>query len=229
MADRLLFSNRNRPKTVQTEDQQLQQQIEAVIFASEEAVSLQTIRQVTGRNLDSVEFQLIIDRLNNDYELTERTFRIHRIAGGYRFLTIPEFADTLKKLLAPKIQRRLSRSILEVLAVIAYNQPVTRGEIQQIRGVSPEYAIDRLLLRGFIEVRGRADSPGKPLQYGTTREFLDLFHLSSLKDLPKLREIREILQEHEEQEYLSRQEGQMNVLPENYQEDTIQEHEKQHE
>jgi segregation and condensation protein B len=229
VADRLLFSNRNRPKTVQTEDQQLQQQIEAVIFASEEAVSLQTIRQVTGRNLDSVEFQLIIDRLNNDYELTERTFRIHRIAGGYRFLTIPEFADTLKKLLAPKIQRRLSRSILEVLAVIAYNQPVTRGEIQQIRGVSPEYAIDRLLLRGFIEVRGRADSPGKPLQYGTTREFLDLFHLSSLKDLPKLREIREILQEHEEQEYLSRQEGQMNVLPENYQEDTIQEHEKQHE
>ncbi len=190
---------------MQKEDLQLQQDIEAVIFASEEAVTLQTIRQVTGRDLDSAEFQSIIEKLNAEYAETGRTFHIHRIAGGYRFLSRPEFSDILKKLLAPNIRRRLSQSILEVLAVIAYNQPVTRGEIQQIRGVSPDYAIDRLLLRGFIEVRGRADSPGKPLQYGTTKEFLDLFHLSSLKDLPKLREIKEILQEHEEQEYLTRQ------------------------
>ena len=190
---------------MQKQDLQLQQYIEAVIFASEEAVTLQTVRQVTGRDLDSAEFQSIIEKLNAEYAETGRTFHIHRIAGGYRFLSRPEFGDILKKLLAPNIRRRLSQSLLEVLAVIAYNQPVTRGEIQQIRGVSPDYAIDRLLLRGFIEVRGRADSPGKPLQYGTTKEFLDLFHLSSLKDLPKLREIKEILQEHEEQEYLTRQ------------------------
>ena len=190
---------------MQKQDLQLQQYIEAVIFASEEAVTLQTIRQVTGIDMDSAEFQSIIEKLNAEYAETGRTFHIHRIAGGYRFLSRPEFSDILKKLLAPNIRRRLSQSILEVLAVIAYNQPVTRGEIQQIRGVSPDYAIDRLLLRGFIEVRGRADSPGKPLQYGTTKEFLDLFHLSSLKDLPKLREIKEILQEHEEQEYLTRQ------------------------
>ena len=188
-------------------DLQLQQYIEAVIFASEEAVTLQTIRQVTGKDLDSSEFQSIVDQLNAEYAETGRTFHIHRIAGGYRFLSRPEFGDILKKLLAPDIRRRLSHSLLEVLAVIAYNQPVTRGEIQQIRGVSPDYALDRLLLRGFIEVRGRADSPGKPLQYGTTKEFLDLFHLSSLKDLPKLREIKEILQEHEEQESLTLQEG----------------------
>lgn len=193
-------------------DQQFQQQIEALIFASEEAVTIQTIRQITAREFDSAGLQIIIDQLNSEYEFTGRTFRIHRIAGGYRFLSTPEFADTIKKLLAPKIQRRLSRSILEVLAVIAYNQPVTRAEIQQIRGVSPEYALDRLLHRGFIEVRGRADTPGKPLQYGTTKDFLDLFHLSSLKDLPKLREIREILQENEEQEYLARPDGQENVL-----------------
>ena len=190
---------------MQKQDLQLQQDIEAVIFASEEAVTLQTVRQVTGRDLDSGEFQSIIEQLNAEYTSTGRTFHIHRIAGGYRFLSRPEFSDILKKLLAPNIRRRLSQSILEVLAVIAYNQPVTRGEIQQIRGVSPDYAIDRLLLRGIIEVRGRADSPGRPLQYGTTKEFLDLFHLSSLKDLPKLREIKEILQEHEEQEYLTRQ------------------------
>jgi segregation and condensation protein B len=197
---------------VQKQDLQLQQSIEAVIFASEEAVTLKTIRQVTGRDLDSTEFQSIIEKLNTEYAETGRTFHIHRIAGGYRFLSKPEFGDILKKLLAPTIRRRLSQSLLEVLAVIAYNQPVTRGEIQQIRGVSPDYALDRLLLRGFIEVRGRADSPGKPLQYGTTREFLDLFHLSSLKDLPKLREIKEILQEHEEQEYLTRQDDNTDAI-----------------
>ena len=213
---------------MQKQDLQLQQYVEAVIFASEEAVTLQTIRQVTGSNLDSHELQSIVERLNTEYSSTGRTFQIHRIAGGYRFLSNPEYGDILKKLLAPKIRRRLSQSLIEVLAVIAYNQPVTRSEIQQIRGVSPDYAIDRLLNRGFIEVRGRADSPGKPLQYGTTKEFLDLFHLSSIKDLPKLREIKEIIHEHEEQEYMTRQFGSVMPLSENYQEETIRENEKEH-
>ena len=212
---------------MQKQELQLQQHIEAVIFASEEAVTLHTIRQVTGMELDSDQFHAIVEQLNSEYAESGRSFYISRIAGGYRFLSRPEFSETLKKLLAPKIRRRLSRSILEVLAVIAYNQPVTRSQIQQLRGVSPEYAIDRLLLRGFIEVRGRADSPGKPLQYGTTREFLDLFHLSSLKELPKLREIKEILQEHEEQEYLAQQNGSESAPVDNYQEERIQENEKQ--
>jgi segregation and condensation protein B len=189
---------------VQTHDVHLQQQIEALIFASEEAVTLQTIRQITGVELDSGQLQRIVEALNTAYHETGRTFQIHRLAGGYRFLSKPEYNDILKQLLAPKIRRKLSHSILEVLAVIAYHQPVTRGEIQKIRGVSPDYALDRLLERCFIEVRGRADSPGKALQYGTTSDFLDLFHLSSLKELPKLREIKEILQEQEEQEYLTR-------------------------
>ncbi len=188
---------------VQNPELQLQQQVEALIFASEEAVSVQTIRQVTGSALDSAMLHALVERLNREYEASGRTFRIHRLAGGYRFLTCPEYGEMLKKLLAPKIQRRLSRSILEVLAVIAYNQPVTRSEILQIRGVSPDYALERLLFRGFIEIRGRMDSPGKPLQYGTTKEFLDLFHLSSLRDLPKLREIREIRQEEDEQHHHS--------------------------
>ncbi len=212
---------------MQKQDLPLQQQIEAVIFAAEEAVTLHTIRSITGKNLDSGEFHSIIEQLNAEYTETGRTFQIHRIAGGYRFLTRPEFSELLKQLLAPRVRRRLSRSILEVLAVIAYNQPVTRGEIQQIRGVSPDYAIDRLLLRGFIEVCGRAESPGKPLQYGTTTDFLDLFHLSSLKDLPKLREIKEILQEQEEQDYLTRPDGIETALSGNNQEETIHEHEKE--
>ena len=192
---------------MQKQDLELQQHIEALIFASEEALALQAIRQVTGMDINAGELQAIVECLNREYEESGRSFQIYRIAGGYRFLARPEFGDILKKLLAPKIRRRLSNSLLEVLAVIAYNQPVTRGEIQQIRGASPDYALDRLLLRGFIEVRGRADSPGKPLQYGTTAEFLDLFNLSTLKELPELREIKEILQEHEEQECITRLSG----------------------
>ncbi|NQU46096.1 MAG: SMC-Scp complex subunit ScpB [Chlorobium sp.] len=189
------------------QNRELQQQIEAVIFASEEAVTLQVIRQVTGEEMDSAALQKVVEGINSEYLESGRPFSIHRIAGGYRMLSREEFAPLLRKLQAPKIRRRLSRSILEALSVIAYHQPVTRGEIQQIRGVSPDYAVDRLMERGFIEVRSRADTPGKPLQYGTTKEFLDLFHLSSLKDLPKLREIKEILREHEEQEYLSQSGG----------------------
>jgi segregation and condensation protein B len=188
---------------VQEQDRQLLATIEALIFASEEPVNLQTLCQITGQNLKPHDLDAMVEALNRDYEATGRTFRIHAIAGGYRFLTVPDFGDLVRKLLAPVIQRRLSQSMLEVLSVVAWHQPVTKGDILQIRGVSPDYAIDRLLERGLVEVRGRSDSPGRPLQYGTTAAFLDLFHLQNLKDLPKLREIKEILQEHEEQQYLA--------------------------
>ena len=192
---------------MQQQELQVQQQIEALIFASEEALALHSIRQVLGIDLSANELHAIVEQLNREYEESGRSFQIERIASGYRFLTRPEYGDLLKKFLAPKIRKRLSNSLLEVLAVIAYNQPVTRGEIQKIRGASPDYALDRLLLRGYIEVRGRADAPGKALQYGTTPEFLDLFNLSTVKELPELREIKEILQEHEEQQSLNRLTG----------------------
>ena len=188
---------------MQQQRQQQLRSLEALIFASEEPVNLQTLCQITGLKLTPRELQDLVDALNGEYEATGRTFRIHAIAGGYRFLTLPEFGDLVRQLLAPVIQRRLSRSMLEVLSVVAWHQPVTKGEILQIRGASPDYSIDRLLERGLVEVRGRADSPGRPLQYGTTEAFLDLFHLTSLKNLPKLREIKEILQEHEERQYLA--------------------------
>ncbi|MBN1928962.1 MAG: SMC-Scp complex subunit ScpB [Chlorobiaceae bacterium] len=188
---------------MQEQDRQLLQSVEALIFASEEPVTSQTICQIIGGELTHAALESAVGALNREYEATGRSFRIHFLAGGYRFLTDPDYGDLVRQLLAPVIQRRLSRSMLEVLAVVAWHQPVTKGDIQQIRGVSPDYAIDRLLSRGLVEVRGRADSPGRPLQYGTTDAFLDLFHLPSLKDLPKLREIKEILREHEEQEYLA--------------------------
>jgi len=185
----------------------IQQQVEAVIFASEEAATLSMLRQATGADLTSVQLDAIVAGLNADYAAAGLTFRIRPVAGGYRFLTEPQYASLLKRLIAPKIRRKLSQPVLEVLSVIAYRQPVTKGEILQLRGTSPDYAVERLLERGYITVSGRADSPGRPLQYGTTREFLDLFGLHSLRDLPQLREIREILQEKEESEYLAGSSG----------------------
>ncbi|ABL64550.1 SMC-Scp complex subunit ScpB [Chlorobium phaeobacteroides] len=189
------------------EDIVLKQQVEALVFASEEAVTLSTIRHIIGCSLGLAGLDAIVEQLNSEYASSGRSFRIRKIAGGYRFFSESEFDALLKKLMAPKIRKRVSQSMLEVLAVIAYQQPVTKAEILQVRGVSPDYSLDRLLERGFIEVRGRADSPGKPLQYGTTKEFLDLFSLFSLRDLPKLREIEEIIQENEEQEYLASRGG----------------------
>jgi len=118
-------------------------------------------------------------------------------------MTEPSFAPLLSKMVAPRVRRTLSQSVLEVLAVIAYRQPVSRSEILRIRGVSPDYAISRLLERGLIDVRGRARTVGKPLLYGTTVEFLDLFGLQSLQDLPKLREIKELVEDEEVREYLT--------------------------
>ncbi|ACF45497.1 segregation and condensation protein B [Prosthecochloris aestuarii DSM 271] len=180
----------------------VRQKIEAVIFASEEAVPASFICQVLESGVSAAEVDDAVNALNAFYTQSGRAFRIESIAEGYRFMTIPALAPLLRKMLAPKIRRKLSQSVLEVLAVIAYQQPVSRSDIQHIRGVSPDYAVNKLLERGLIDVRGRAASVGKPLLYGTTKEFLDFFHLSSLKDLPKLREIRELARDKDIENFL---------------------------
>ncbi|WP_353851467.1 SMC-Scp complex subunit ScpB [Prosthecochloris sp.] len=180
----------------------MRQKIEAVIFASEEAVPASFICQVLESGVSAAEVDDAVNALNAFYTQSGRAFRIESIAEGYRFMTIPALAPLLRKMLAPKIRRKLSQSVLEVLAVIAYQQPVSRSDIQHIRGVSPDYAVNKLLERGLIDVRGRAASVGKPLLYGTTKEFLDFFHLSSLKDLPKLREIRELARDKDIENFL---------------------------
>jgi segregation and condensation protein B len=179
------------------------QNIEALIFASEEAVSAAALRQVLDNAVSVQDIEQAVEELNALYDASERTFRIVEVAGGYRFLSRPFVAPLLKKLQTPRLRRKLSQSVLEVLAVIAYRQPVSRSDIQHVRGVSPDYAINKLLERGLVDVRGRARTVGKPLLYGTTKEFLDLFQLSSLADLPKLREIKELVQDKEIQDYLA--------------------------
>jgi len=185
------------------EKDDLMQQIEALIFSSDEALPFNSIQKACqAEGLTQKVFETLIETLNEVYEKTGRSFRIRKISGGYRFLTEKQFHPVVQRLLQPKLQRRLSQSALETLSIIAYKQPISKPEIEQIRGTGSDYVVKMLLEKELIEVTGRADTPGKPLLYGTTKEFLDYFNLYSLDDLPKPREIEELLKENQEQELL---------------------------
>lgn len=186
--------------------QDYKQQIEALIFASDEALPVKTIRQAIGHDkLTDLDIEQMIDELNQEYERAGRTFRIRHIAQGYRFLTEKQFHSTIQKLMQPKLQRRLSQAALETLAIIAYRQPISKAEIEAIRGANADYVIRMLLERNLIEVSGRGEGVGKPLLYGTTKEFLDYFNLGSLSDLPKPREIEELMREAEAQLFVQQE------------------------
>ncbi|MCS6989047.1 MAG: SMC-Scp complex subunit ScpB [Chloroherpetonaceae bacterium] len=187
-------------------EQDLKQRLEAVIFASDEAVPNKLIRvALDDESLSDERIADLIAALNREYEETGRTFRIHRIAQGYRFLTEKQFHRPIQRLLQPKLARRLSQAALETLAIIAYKQPVTKAEIEAIRGTNADYVIRILLEKNLIEVCGRSEGVGKPLLYGTTKEFLDYFNLPSLSELPKPREIDELMREDDAQEFLKQE------------------------
>jgi len=122
--------------------------------------------------------------LNALYEQTGRAFRIEAVAGGYRLMTLPRFARAVAALQQQKAQNRLSKAAVETLAIIAYRQPVTRAEIESIRGVACGEVLKTLLDHRLVTIQGRAEELGRPILYGTTRQFLDTFGLASLKDLP---------------------------------------------
>ncbi len=177
--------------------------MEALFFATDEPL---TIRQVVDifQMLDENErpygvtedtVLALIDELNQEYEQSRRSFRIVKVAGGYQFATQPVFAPWLGKMMKERIRRKLSASALESLAIIAYKQPVTKPEIEAIRGVNADYVIHSLLERNLITIVGRAATPGRPLLYGTTRDFLKHFGLNDLSELPKPREIDELMAE----------------------------------
>ena len=136
-----------------------------------------------------------IRMLNNTYEESGRTFRIIEIAGGYQFATRPDVAAYVSRLYKDRSRRRLSGAALESLSIIAYKQPVSKADIENIRGVNCDEVIKSLLEKNLITITGRAESVGRPLLYGTTQDFLRHFGLGSMRDLPKPREIEELLKE----------------------------------
>ena len=178
--------------------------VEALIFAAQEPLSVNQIRSIyQGENLRNDEsrqiepetVRQIITDLNKDYTKQDRPYRIVQIAGGYQFATSSEYAEWLGKLYKEQGRRKLSQSGVETLAIIAYKQPITKAEIEKIRGVNCDYVLKTLLEKELLTVTGRAESVGRPLLYGTTREFLKHFGLNDITDLPRPREIEEILGE----------------------------------
>ena len=137
-------------------------------------------------------FQELIEEINSELTGTGRPFIILLIAGGYQYATRNDYGELLARLVRSKIKKRLSQASLETLSIIAYKQPVSKPEVEQIRGVNSNEIMNALLEKGLIEIVGRKDVLGKPLLYGTTEEFLRVFGLYALEDLPKLRELDEI-------------------------------------
>lgn len=178
-------------------DDRFDQSVEALIFASDVPLRdedvARAIGEVTGADTTPEDIVVAVERLNAAYRATGRAFRVEQWGGGYRLATIPEQAGVVRALFEQEAEKRLSRSLLETLAVIAYKQPVTKPEIEHVRGVGADYALRQLMERGFVDVVGRADAIGRPLLYGTTDRFLDQFGLGDLSDLPTPREVEEIL------------------------------------
>ena len=143
----------------------------------------------------------LFGELQAEYEQEGRGIRIREVDDAFGFVTLPENEIFLKKLCTPVRVRRLSQAALEVLAIIAYRQPVTRSEIDSIRGIKSERVIDGLMDKGLVEVSGRSEGVGRPLIYATTREFLKKFGFSSLKDLPEVPEYEEMRREREDEGY----------------------------
>lgn len=168
---------------------QLTQHIEALIFSANGPISRQEILDCleTAFETEFKEEELdgAIDALRKRYEPEEFAFELVDISGGLRFLTKSAFFPTVGTHLKLTTRKRLSRSALETLSIIAYKQPVTKSEMENIRGVGCDYALQKLLEKELVSIAGRSDGPGRPLLYGTSEKFMDYFGIKSLEDLPK--------------------------------------------
>lgn len=167
--------------------------VEAILFSVDRAVPASRIVEALaagGRATDEAGVTGAIEELNEVYRTTGRAFRIEPVAGGYRVMTLAEHAPVLAAFRQARNAGRLTRAALETLAIIAYEQPITRARLEAIRGVACGEVLRTLIERKLITVKGRAEELGRPMLYGTTKQFLDAFGLSSTRDLPTAEELR---------------------------------------
>ncbi len=172
----------------------IKQTVEALIFASD--IPLPT-SQIKGFIEEATVSQIekAVDALNLEYKQSNRSFHIIKVAGGYQMVTRDLYAQWVKKLFLRRRKSRLSQAALETLSVIAFKQPVSKTEVAEIRGGNCDAVVKTLLERKLVTIAGRADGPGRPLVYKTTKEFLRYFGVNSVNDLPKPREIEELVKE----------------------------------
>jgi segregation and condensation protein B len=160
--------------------------VEAILYLESDPVDEGAIVRITGFSKDTVKGAL--DNLSGRYLSSDCGLELSRIGGGIMISPKREYWENLKERYGKKNEGKISRAAMETLAIVAYSQPVTRAEIEKIRGVSADNMIRFLLEKGLVRETGKKDIPGKPVQYGTTREFLKVFSLNTIADLPKLNE-----------------------------------------
>lgn len=173
--------------------QLLQQHIEALIFTAEQPITLDEIQSclktVYGWELKKDQLLEHIAQLKSKYSDEDYSFELMEIAEGFQFLSKKEYHTAVNTLLQLKARKRLSTAALETLAIIAYKQPISKSEIEHVRGVNCDYSIQKLLEKELVVIQGKGDGPGKPLLYATSKNFMDHFGLKSVKDLPKLKDL----------------------------------------
>jgi len=171
----------------------IQLNIEALIFASEEGISAQEIKHVLQDGLlitiNKDEVMTFIDSIRKKYAGEDSVFTLKIFNNKFQLLTKESYHDVINQLQAHRDRKKLSQAGLETLAIIAYRQPITKLEIEQIRGVNCDYSVQRLLEKDLIKIAGKAESIGKPLLYATSDQFMNHFGINSVKDLPQLKDI----------------------------------------
>jgi segregation and condensation protein B len=158
--------------------------LEALLFSTHHPLTAGRLAELLDLDTTKV-IRRAVKQLNEQYEQTGRAFRIEQVAGGYQLLTMPEHGELLKKLHQREIDAKLTKAALETLSIVAYKQPILRADVESIRGVACGETIRSLMEKHLVKIAGRAELPGRPILYGTTKRFLELFGLNSLKDLPQ--------------------------------------------
>ena len=188
--------------------QEIKELLEALLLCSAEPLTLAALAGITG--YESQDLLEALDMLQQEYHQQGRGFEICEIAGGWMFATFSKHSSYIEKLVKPRLSS-LSNASLEVLSIIAYRQPVTRSEMEEIRGVNCDSSVNTLLERGLIREAGRRDVPGKPIMFATTTDFLKYFGLTSLHDLPALETEEEKAEEEPEAEAAAVAEGAVTI------------------
>lgn len=173
----------------------LKQHIEALIFASPQPIAVSDLKTVLDESLQAAIGEDVIREAiagsQDQFRDDRYAFELVEIAGGWQFLTKGAYHNSVAVHLKQTTRKRLSQAALETLALVAYKQPVSKSELEEIRGVSCDYALQKLLDKELVFITGRSDGPGRPLLYGTTEKFMDYLGINSLTDLPKPKEFRD--------------------------------------
>jgi len=172
----------------------LERNVEALIFSTENPISsneiITSLANTHGVTHDEGLIEELIQNLIEKYQNEDYSFEIVNISEGYTFMTKGSYHRVVAEYLKLHSNKKLTKSALETLSIIAYKQPITKAEIEQIRGVNADYTINKLMEKDLVEIAGRQEGPGKPLIYITSEKFMDYFGLKSIQDLPKLKEIQ---------------------------------------